>query len=281
MTASRVCRMSVRLQEIIQIIETLIPPSLAEDWDNVGLQVGDPQWSVRKIWVALDPTAAVVQAACDHRADLLVTHHPLIFKPLKRIDLQTGQGSILQAAVMNRLAIYAVHTNFDRAADGLNDILARKIGLKHLRPLEVLARKESDPAPAGPGLGRIGDLKRGMRLRRFAEQLKARLSLKHLRVVGRPTLPVKTVAVCTGSGSSLMDRFIVSGAQVYVSGDLRYHDARSAEEAGLGLIDIGHFPSEHLMAAALAERLAGVMDENRLAVEVAACMIEKDPFRIL
>jgi dinuclear metal center YbgI/SA1388 family protein len=272
--------MSTRLEAILRIVEDLIPPALAEEWDNVGLQIGDPRWRVKKIWVALDPSADVVQAAAERGVDLLITHHPLLFKPLKRIDLQTSQGAILQTALANRLAIYAAHTNYDRSADGLNDILARKIGLLRLRPLEAAGEKEA-PLTSLHGLGRVGELKRKMSLRRFADHLKARLSLQHLRVVGRLTLPVKTVALCTGSGSSLLDHFLASGAQVYLSGDLRYHDARIAEDAGLGLIDIGHFHSEHLMAGALADRLAAAMEKHGLDVAVRACTLEKDPFKIL
>ena len=119
--------MVATVADIAKIMETIAPSWLAEKWDNVGLQIGDPLWPVKKIRVALDPTREVVESCCEDGIDLLLTHHPLIFKPLKRIDLGTPQGSLFEKAIAHRMAIYAAHTNFDRLAGGLNDILARKI----------------------------------------------------------------------------------------------------------------------------------------------------------
>ena len=270
--------MSIALKAVLSVIEELIPIGLAESWDNVGLQIGDPRWTVKTIRVALDPTPEVVRSACEDNIDLLLTHHPLIFKPLKRIDLETPQGGLLQAAISNRLSIYAAHTNFDRLSDGLNDILARTIGLRDSRPLE--SHPELDPAlsESGHGLGRTGKLNRITPLKRLAKDLKIALGLNHIRIAGRADLPVETVALCTGSGSSLLDLFIRSGAQVYISGDLRYHDARTIEMLDLGLIDIGHFASEHLMVEVLAKRLDAVFKNKKMNVTVSACQAEADPF---
>ena len=123
--------MAHTLSDIIQILDNLAPPFLAEEWDNCGLQLGDPGWSVTKIWVALDPTLQVVEAACDQKVDLLITHHPLIFKPLKSIEFHTPLGAVLNMATRQNLAIFSAHTNLDSATGGLNDILARRIGLKN------------------------------------------------------------------------------------------------------------------------------------------------------
>lgn len=273
--------MSTSLSTVIAIIENLIPPVLAESWDNVGLQIGDPLWPVNKIRVALDPSSEVIETSCKDDIDLLLTHHPLIFKPLKNIDLGTPQGVLFKKAISHRMAIYAAHTNFDRLADGLNDILARKINLQKPRSLEPLAEMNGREAAGNHGLGRIGTLKQAMPLRQLAESVKSMLDLNFLRLAGHPDLVVKTVALCTGSGSSLLDLFLKSGAQVYISGDLRYHDARTVEESGRGLIDIGHFPSEHLMVESLARRLATVLKKEKVDVEVSACRVEKDPFVVI
>jgi dinuclear metal center YbgI/SA1388 family protein len=272
-------RMSVSLDTVIAIIEKLIPPGLAESWDNVGLQIGDPRWGVKKIRVALDPGPDVVETSCRDGIDLLLTHHPLIFKPLKKIDLGTPQGGLFQKAFAHQMAIYAAHTNYDRLSEGLNEIFAKKIGLKQLRPLEPYAPTAGAEPPNGHGLGRVGVLERAMPLKHLAERLKNQLEIDAVRVAGRAELEVATVALCTGSGSSLMELFLESDAQVYISGDLRYHDARTVEEADLGLIDIGHFASEHLMVEALSKRLATVLQKEGFDIEVSASRIEKDPFQ--
>jgi dinuclear metal center YbgI/SA1388 family protein len=353
-------------------MESLAPQALAEEWDNVGLQVGNPAYRVKSIWIALDPTYAVVKAACQKKVDLLITHHPLLFKPLRSLNFNTPVGSIIDLAVQHQLAIFAAHTNLDSALGGINDLLANRIGVYELKPL-VTARENRcliltvygprnierpicvvldhlgsetgyriKPAASlmsvdemasnegsekeikkdkirikiklGPhelpiltealsafqsdvpiwydvhpllnpnetvGIGRIGSLKKNLDLKSLAQMIKKKLKLKQLRFAGDPALPVKKVAICSGSGASLLADFFKSGAQVFISGDLRYHDARDVESANLGLVDIGHFPSEHLIVHVLAERLGSLLSESEMNVEVEACDLERDPFRIL
>ncbi len=122
------------------IMEQVAPSRLAEDWDNAGLQVGKKDWLIRTIWVALDPGPDVVAHACEKNVDLLITHHPLIFSPLKSIDFSTPTGSVVHMASQHRLAVFAAHTNLDSVAGGVNDVLASKIGLKNMK---VLAKAEN------------------------------------------------------------------------------------------------------------------------------------------
>ena len=280
------------LSDIIRILDNLAPPFLAEDWDNCGLQLGDPAWPVTKIWVALDPTLQVVEAACAQKVDLLITHHPLIFKPLKSIEFQTPLGAVLNMATRHNLAIFAAHTNLDSTAGGLNDILARRLGLKDLKPLVPLVaggeikqfKDDIDPLiprECGPGIGRVGHLGKAMDLKSLARAIKKKMGLKVIKFAGDPHLSIKKAAVCTGSGSSLLGDFFASGAQVYISGDMRYHDARDVEAANLGIIDIGHFSSECFIAEDLAARLSTIFVESGIEVSVEACDIEKDPFEVL
>lgn len=265
--------MTVILSEIIDIMEEIAPPEFAEEWDNVGLQIGNPNWQVKSVWVALDPLPEVVHAACEADIDMLITHHPLIFQPLRTINIQTAIGSIIDEAVRHRLAIFAAHTNFDSAAQGLNDILAEKIGISDSTPLQTDA--------IGPGIGRIGRLAHACSLEKLVLNLKTKLGLNHIKFTGKPDLNVQQVAICTGSGSGLLQNFLSSGAQAYISGDLRYHDARQAEAINVGLIDIGHFPSEHLMVEALSDRLQAIFTRRELKVRVEPCRIEKDPYTVL
>ena len=118
------------VQDIINLMEELAPSRLAESWDAVGLQVGRKDRPVRLIWVALDPLPEVVAAACDQHVDLLITHHPLLFQPVKNLDFNSPIGSILYQAAVNQLAVYSAHTNLDKVSGGLNDILAKRIGLE-------------------------------------------------------------------------------------------------------------------------------------------------------
>jgi dinuclear metal center YbgI/SA1388 family protein len=372
--------MASTVADIIKIMERLAPSRLAEEWDNPGLQVGQKDWHVNAIWVALDPLPEVVSAACQKGIDLLITHHPLILKPLKSIDFSTPAGSIIQMATQHQLAIFSAHTNLDIADGGVNDILARKIGLNHLKPLEkirgagdsgqvklavyvppeyeqkilnalfdtaagrigeytccsfrsqgkgtfrpeekakpflgktgeishtdeirietvvpkdavahVIERiRETHPYetaaydvyplfnPETPrGIGRIGMLPEPTDLTAFALRIKEKLRLKSLKIAGKPDLPVRKAALCGGSGSGLMKRFFSSDAQVYISGDLRYHDARDAEAAGRGLIDIGHFASEYLIVEALAEHLGNILSDAGQDITAEACELEADPF---
>ncbi|MDI6687955.1 MAG: Nif3-like dinuclear metal center hexameric protein [Desulfobacterales bacterium] len=373
------------IADIIKIMEDIAPSRLAEEWDNVGLQVGQKDWPVRTIRIALDPLPGVVAAACKEGVDLLITHHPLIFKPLGSVDFGTPVGAIINMASKHKMAIFAAHTNLDNVTDGLNDILARMIGLNNLevlgkpiepeyyklvvylpveyeqkiltslfetkagsigaytscsfrnngratfRPgslskpftgkpdnishadeirLETVVQKDdlenviehvranhpyetmaydvyrlqpSDSmlAVRQQGLGRIGDLAEETKLLSLALEIKKKLCLNFIKVAGKPDLSVKKVALCTGSGSSLINNFFVSGAQAYISGDFRYHDARAAEAANLGIIDIGHFASEHLIVKVLAKRLKEIIFKTGIDLKVEACESEIDPFVIL
>ena len=269
--------MGAFLRDIIRILDTIAPPALAEPWDNVGLQLGDPGLDVKAVWIALDPSPVVIDAACAGRIDLLVTHHPLFFRPLTRIDLQSPIGAAIGQALQCRLAVFSLHTNLDAVSQGLNDLLAQRLELKRVRPLI------GNPAVAGNrhGIGRVGLLARPRRLSELALSVKRRLGVESVRIAGEPQLRVQRVAVSTGSGGGVMPHFLQSDAQVLISGDLCYHDARDAEAAHRGLLDVGHFHSEQLMKNALVQRLAGALARKRLSVRVEACPLESDPFTFL
>ena len=274
--------MTATVADIIEFMGIIAPTRLAEAWDNVGLQVGQKDWPVKKIWIALDPSPDVVSAACQKDIDLLITHHPLIFNPLRSVDFGSAPGKSIQMAACKQMAIFAAHTNLDSAAGGLNDALARIIGISNLSALDKTG-DEDDINPIQPpgetwGLGRIGDLAESQDLRSFALDIKKKLGLTSVKVTGDFLLTIDRAAVCTGSGSSLMKAFLASDAQAFISGDLRYHDAKDAQTAGKGLIDIGHFASEHLIVDVLTQRLTKLLKDKDVGVTVKACTLEKDPF---
>ena len=269
--------------DIIQKVEELAPGELAESWDNVGLQVGSRAWPVKRVWVALDPLPQVVDAACRAEVDMLITHHPLLFKALKSIDCATPAGGIIHSALRRHLAIFSAHTNLDSAAGGVNDILAQRIGLRNTGVLKQGEKGDADldgkERSVVQGLGRTGDLPQAATLDSLARELKKNLNLATVMIAGDPDLPVKRVALCSGSGASLLGDFFDSSAQVYISGDLRYHDARDVETAGRGLIDIGHFASEHLVVEVLAGKLTDMLIKSGADILVEACRLEEDPFK--
>ncbi len=270
--------MAAALNAILRILENIAPAAGAEAWDNVGLQVGDPDATVERVWVALDAGPEVIRSAGDAGMDLVITHHPLVFRALKQIDLATPIGAAIGHAVRHGLTVVCVHTNLDAAPDGLNDLLGRRLGLQRLRPLSAAGNRSAGPHP---GIGRIGDLARPQRLAGLVRYVKRRLGAGTVRVVGAPHARVRCVAVSTGSGGSLVADFLRSDAQVFISGDLGYHAAREVEYAGRSLIDVGHFHSEHFMKEALVKRLQGEFSRRRMAVRVQACPLETDPFTVM
>ncbi len=266
----------VSVADIVEVMEGLAPSGLAEKWDNSGLQAGSKKWPVKHIWVALDPLPSVVSAAIEDGADLLITHHPLIFHPLKSIDFSSPLGSVILKAANHKLSIFSAHTNLDSVHGGINDIFASIIGLKNLK---VLGPEKDDESRAG--IGRVGNLDKTMTLKALAAMIKQKFKAGHIKFTGEPDLPVRRVALCSGSGGSMTDDFFRSGAQVYITGDIGYHTALDVKNMGLGLIDLGHFTSEHIIVKKLAERLFAALSRKGMDIPVTPCLIEKDPFDYL
>jgi dinuclear metal center YbgI/SA1388 family protein len=238
-------------------------------------------WPVCRAWIALDPLPEVVEAACRADAQLLVCHHPLLFNPIKCLDFATPVGAIVEMAAKSGLAIFAAHTNLDKAAQGINTALARRLGLSEVRSLIAPAPSSEDGSAGVHGLGRLGRLSRSCSLRDLALQIKGNLGLPLAQMAGRPDLDVAMVAICSGSGGGVLQDFLRSPAQVLVSGDLRYHDARTVEAVDRGLIDIGHFGSEQIAIGLLKTRLDQEFAQMGIGVEVVACPLEKEPFVVL
>ncbi len=270
------------VKDIVRMMERIAPIELSEDWDNCGLQIGAHNWPVEKVLIALDPSEEVMQYAADQNADMVITHHPLLFQPLKSIDMGTPLGRIVELAVNNGTALYSAHTNLDSAEKGVNDILAITIGLTELTAL-VPASGPVAGQQALPqlGLGRVGRLAPAMSVKAFARHAKEKLNVHAVKVAGNPELEVSRAAICSGSGGSLIDHFLQSPAQVYVSGDLRYHDARLIEEAGRALIDVGHFSSEHIIIDRLVELLTKEARAEGVQLLIEPCRVERDPFMLV
>ena len=352
--------MSVKLQEIMDLMEQFAPQSLAESWDNPGLAAGDPSDGINRVLVALDAVEPVIDEAIEKGADLILTHHPILFRPVKTLRRDTPKGKSLSKAIKNDIALFSAHTNLDIAKGGTNDELARVIGLEDMgllaetakkplnkivvyaplthieavksamfaagagcignysdcafyaegkgsfRPLEgtspyigekdkyeivpegrieticpqnitgkvisaMLAAHPYEEAaydiytvnqsPLAEGLGRTGFLKEETTLREFALSLKKALGLENIRVVGDPGRKIRKISLCTGAGSEFIAAAAENGSDLYITGDISYHDAQLAYDYDIALIDATHYASENLITEVLKKRLKNAFPE--------------------
>ncbi len=369
--------MTATVADVMAVMEDWAPLSWAESWDNVGLQIGDPRRPVGRVLCALELTDAVLGEAQSTGADLLVVHHPPIFKPLKALRFDTGAAARrIEALIRGGIALYAAHTNLDVASGGTNDLLAARVGLmaaavlhpageeKTLKLVTFVPREHGDAvraalaaagagvignyshctfqspgtgtfrplAGANPFLGQVGELESADELRlevvvpqsrlvaaitamkqahpyeevaydlyplanpgtvrghgrigpleqpatvaALAARVREALQVPFVRVAGDPDRVVTTAAVGAGSGAMLIRTAAARGAHVLVAGDIGHHDAHDALDAGLCLIDPGHFATEQPVVAAMVARLQAGLPDRGWQVPVAAATAGRDP----
>lgn len=238
-----------KVKDIADAIERLAPTELAEKWDNVGLMTGDFEQNVSTVYICLDVTSENVRKAVASDADLIVSHHPLIFSPLKRIIEGDVSGSIIRELIQNNISVYSAHTNLDNADGGMNDVLAEKLGLENIRKFTA------EEVTGDSGIGRIGKLDTSMELADFVDLVKNILDCRSIRYVGEPTENITSVALCTGAGGDGIETAYRAGADVYVTSDIRHHEAQLAYELGINLIDAGHFETENTICEFMTEYL--------------------------
>lgn len=240
--------------DVVRVLNEHFPPSLAEDWDRVGLVAGDPADEVTKVGFAVDPCEAVVDEALERGAQMLITHHPLYLRGTSTVAADTPKGAWIHKLIRGGVALFAAHTNADSAANGSAVALAELLGLTNTRPI---APNDDDPRL---GLGRVGELEITMTVREVAERLKAMLpeTPAGITIGGDPNKIVKTVAVSPGSGDSFLAAANASGADVYITADLRHHPATDHLWAGgCALIGATHFASEWPVLPKLRDAVAG------------------------
>lgn len=240
----------MKCKEIIEALEEKYAPSFAESWDNVGLLVGDKEKEVHKIFLALDVTDASLEAAIKAEADLIITHHPLIFSGMKKVVSDDFIGRRIIKMIQHNISYYAMHTNFDIL--GMADLSADFLGLKDREVLEVTYHEGGRVE----GLGRVGMLLDKMSLEECAEFVKKQFQLPSVRVYGDLTKEVQKVAICTGSGKSLIKDVLKHEADVYVTGDADYHFAIDAVAQGVSIIDAGHYGTEYIFMDYMEKELA-------------------------
>ncbi|SFS19057.1 dinuclear metal center protein, YbgI/SA1388 family [Agrococcus baldri] len=256
-------------------VESLWPAATAEDWDAVGLVAGDPADEVQRILLAVDAVGATAAEAVEVGADLLLVHHPLLLRGATSVAATNPAGRVITRLVRERVALLAAHTNADAVDRGTSGELASMLGLVDAVPIVV------NRVDAAKGLGRVGDLPAPTTLaqlvRRLAELVPAVAG--GLRAAGAPERQVRRVAICGGAGDSLLRERAVTGADVYITSDLRHHPASDAKErhaAGEGpaLVDVSHWASESLWLRPAAEQLRAALP----GVEVLVSEIRTDPW---
>lgn len=370
--------MSLTCQTIIDWIEQLAPKHLAEEWDNVGLLIGSPAQKVDCVLVTLDVTDAVIDHAIQEGAQMIVAHHPFLFRPMKQIRTDWAQGAMIEKLLSNKIAVYAAHTNLDIAEGGVNDVLAERIGLTEIEPLSITSRQNlvklvvfvpedsaeevrAAIAKAGAGyigeysdcaflaegtgvflpregtnpyigqqgrlervrevrietimpetittrvvramlrvhpyeepaydlypllntgkeysLGRIGMLREEQSLEQVIDHIKSVLGVPVIKFTGEPNQKVRKVAVCGGSGSDLIPRAKMRGADLLLTADVKYHDGQKAEENKIAVADAGHYYTETVIVPVLADYLQRKMATSKRKAEIiTAESIHSDVF---
>ena len=239
----------MRLKEVIAQLEQFCPPQFAVSWDNSGLQVGRYNQEIEKVCLAVDATTSVIEYAVQKGADLLITHHPLLFSGLKTIHDRDYTGRRVIELIRNDIACYAMHTNFD--VMGMADAAADLLKLRDREVLEVTY--EDDVSKEG--IGRIGKLPEFMKLDDFAVAVREAFGLEQVRVYGDGNDAVITCAILPGSGKEEIDLAVAAGADVYVTGDINHHAGIDAVEKGIAVIDAGHYGVEKLFVPYMKDYL--------------------------
>ena len=266
------------LREVVAALDRLYPQQTASSWDRVGLVSGDPDQPISLVHFAVDPTLAVIDEARAAGADLLVTHHPLLLRGVHSVATTSAKGAAVAALIVNNIALYAAHTNADVASPGVCDALAEACGLVEVGPLEVVD---------GIAHGRVGSLTRPLRLREFVEHLDAGLprAVGGIRVAGPADALVSRAAVVGGAGDGFLDAVRASGADVYVTADLRHHPALEAREEARGgtpyLVDAGHWATEWLWLRSARAELLCELSGRGSSLNTDISTLRTDPWDFL
>ncbi|NLA74386.1 MAG: Nif3-like dinuclear metal center hexameric protein [Deltaproteobacteria bacterium] len=269
--------MPANLKKIIDIIDEIAPFSLAEKWDNSGLQIGSSDMDITKMLVALDPTMETLKTALAVNAQVIITHHPLLFHPISQIDINSFPGCFIHKAIKNNIALVAAHTNLDNAKMGINQFLAIKLGLNEC---EILEPKELNGI-AGYGLGIIGSLAEPTDLNSYAIKVKECLNTKTVRVTGPGNSAVRRIACVGGSGRGYIAKAKEKGADLIVTGDIGHHDALNARALGINVIDAGHFYTERSALTGFIGQMKEKLTAQGIEVMIDFFTDETDPVRIL
>ena len=246
-------------RDIIQKLDELAPPALAMSWDNPGLLAGDPDAPVSRVFLALDASSEAVEAASQAGCQMLITHHPLVFTPLRSVRTDDFIGRRIIQMIRSGISYYAMHTNFDISVMGR--LCMDRLGAIYERPLEITCEEPL------MGIGAVGSLPQPIRISDFAGQIREAFSLPPIRVFGDMDRVVSKIAICPGSGKGMASDAILAGADVLVTGDVDHHSGIDGVEEGLCIIDAGHHGMEHVFVAYMHQWFSEVFPEIEVEID--------------
>ncbi len=282
--------MSVTVRDVIAALETAYPPVLAEEWDTgIGLTCGDPAGAVSNLLLAVDVDAAVIRQAESIGAGLLVTHHPLLFRPVQSVSADTPKGALIHRMIRSGIAHFAAHTNADKAVGGVNDALAAALGLTDLHPL--VPDPEGTLPPGHPqsgrtGTGRVGQLPTPMTLDAFVDLVAKSLpaTVSGVRAAGEKSRLIATVALCGGAGDSELGSATTVGADVYLTSDLRHHvvSEHVADRLAPAVVEVAHWAGEWPWLANAARVITAATGDGTAtgSVTTTVSALRTDPWTI-
>ncbi len=267
----------VVLTELVEFLRRLAPLELAEEWDNVGLLVGDSQASVRSVMTCLTLTPEVAEEAVTEQADLIVSHHPVLFRATKRLTADEPEGATLLKLIRAGIAVYSPHTSYDSCREGINQQLAEWFGLEEIEPLRVLpCEEEAEETTGRPvGIGRCGRLPEPTPLAELVQTVKQVLNVARLWYVGDGAQVVERLGIACGAAAEFAKDALAKGCDVFLTGEARFHSCLEAKALGLAMILPGHYATERPAVERLAERLA----QQFPGLKVWASRAEQDPLR--
>lgn len=258
----------ITVSDINQFILEFAPPELAEDWDNVGLLVGDPDCAVSRVMTCLTITPESAAEAVEKQADVIVSHHPLPFRPLKKLTTENTASRLLLNLIKAGISVISPHTAYDSALDGINAQLADRFGFTQARPL--IPSKSND---SNLGAARVAIAAQGATLNSLLNRTKAEFQISNVRFVGSPERLVKQVALCCGSGGSFLEPAIQAGCDTLITGEATFHTCLEAKANDVSLVLLGHHTSERFAV----EYLAQVLGQQFKDIDVWASNDEVDP----
>lgn len=264
------------IHDVVTWLEGFAPLELAEDWDNVGLLLGGTRRPAKRIMTCLTLTLDVAEEAIREQVDLVVSHHPILFRPVQRLTFATAEGELVQRLIAAGISVYSPHTAFDSAADGINAGLSRLFGLTDVQPLRPMERP-LDGSPGGTvlGSGRFGQLPEATDLAGFLELVKEKLGVSHLQFVGDPGRRIEQVAVACGSAAEFLRDAARHGCDVLLTGEARFHACLEARDLEIAMVLPGHYASER----PAVEELAGRIGRQFNNLDVWASRVESDPVK--
>lgn len=247
--------------KIIDILQKQAAETYALEWDNVGLLVGSRKKEVKKIYIALDASDEAVGEAVTQGADLLLTHHPLIFRGIRHVTDDDFIGRRVMALVRADMSYYAMHTNFD--VMGMARLAADKIELKDTVPLEETCME----AGIRQGIGRTGNFTKEVTLRECCMRVKSAFGIEQVKVFGDPEKIIRRAAICPGSGGSNVKNALAVGADVYITGDIDHHTGMDAVACNMAVIDAGHYGVEQIFIKFMAEYIHNNIPEVEVTMQ--------------